>query len=187
MGVPNRPGSAAPVLVIFGGLPGVGKTTVARAAARRLQAAHVRIDSIETAITRSADFTSPVVVAGYEVGYAVAADQLALGLSVVADSVNPLAITRDAWLALAWAAGVLAVQVEVVCSDPAQHRDRVESRVTDVPGLTLPTWAAVRARDYEPWAPDVRVDTAYLSASQATDRLVAAVTARRAVAPSHHE
>ena len=39
----------------MGGLPGVGKTTVARAVARRLQAAHVRIDSIETAIARSED------------------------------------------------------------------------------------------------------------------------------------
>ncbi len=171
----------------MGGLPGVGKTTVAREVARRLHAAHLRIDSIETAISRSEDFGSPVIVAGYEVGYAVAADQLALDLSVVADSVNPLAITRDAWLGVAAAAGVPAVQVEVVCSDLAQHRARVETRVTDVPGLTLPTWAAVQARDYEPWEPDVRVDTAYLSVGQAADRVVAAVPAGLAVAPCHHD
>ena len=187
MEAPDQSASAATVLVILGGLPGVGKTTVARAVARRLQAAHVRIDSVETAIARSEDFTSPVIVAGYEVGYAVAADQLALGLSVVADSVNPLAITRAAWLGVAAVAGVPAVQVEVVCSDVAQHRNRVESRVTDVPGLTLPTWAAVQARDYEPWEPDVRVDTAYLSVGEATDRVVGAVMHRLGVAPSHHD
>ena len=124
---------------------------------------------------------------GYEVGYAVAADQLALGLSVVADSVNPLAITRSAWLGVAAVAGVPAVQVEVACSDVGQHRNRVESRVTDVPGLTLPTWVAVQARDYEPWEPDVRVDTAYLSATEAADRVVAAVAERLAVAPCHHD
>lgn len=171
----------------MGGLPGVGKTTVARAVARRLAAAHLRIDSIETAIARSEDFGSPVIVAGYEVGYAVAADQLALGLSVVADSVNPVAITREAWLRVARAAGVPAVQVEVVCSDLAQHRERVESGVSDLPGLTLPTWAAVQARDYEPWVPDERVDTAYLSVETATERIVTAVGERLAVAPCHHD
>jgi len=34
------------MLIIFGGLPGVGKTTIARKLARHLGAVHVRIDSI---------------------------------------------------------------------------------------------------------------------------------------------
>jgi len=38
------------VLVIFGGLPGVGKTTIAQELARQIGAMHVRIDSIEQAI-----------------------------------------------------------------------------------------------------------------------------------------
>ena len=42
-----------PVLIVLGGLPGVGKTTIARGLARRLDAVHIRIDSIELAIRES--------------------------------------------------------------------------------------------------------------------------------------
>jgi predicted kinase len=37
-------------LIIFGGLPGVGKTSIARELAQRIGAVHSRIDSIEQAI-----------------------------------------------------------------------------------------------------------------------------------------
>ncbi|WP_147899840.1 2-C-methyl-D-erythritol 4-phosphate cytidylyltransferase [Serinicoccus profundi] len=45
-------GEPVPVLVVLSGLPGVGKTTVARAACRRLGAAHVRVDTLEQALLR---------------------------------------------------------------------------------------------------------------------------------------
>jgi predicted kinase len=38
------------VLVVLGGLPGVGKTTIARELAIATNAVHVRIDSIEQAL-----------------------------------------------------------------------------------------------------------------------------------------
>ena len=38
------------MLVIFAGLPGVGKTAMARELARQIGATHLRIDSIEQAI-----------------------------------------------------------------------------------------------------------------------------------------
>ena len=175
------------LLVVLGGLPGVGKTAIARELARRLPATHLRIDSIEAAIAGSGDFGSPVVVAGYEVGYAVAADQLALGHAVVADCVNPIPVTRQAWLDVAARAGARAPQVEVVCSDTATHRARVEGRGTDLPGLTLPTWAQVQARDYRPWAADVRVDTAYLSAAEATHLILEALATAPGVGQSPHD
>ena len=36
------------MLIVFGGLPGAGKTTIARELARQIGAAYVRIDSIDT-------------------------------------------------------------------------------------------------------------------------------------------
>jgi predicted kinase len=112
------------VLVIVAGLPAAGKSTLSRALARRVGAAHVRVDTIEQAVVRSELAAHPVGPVGYAVGYAVAADLLAAGLGVVADSVSPLPVTREAWRAVAQTAGVAAVEVDVVCSDPAEHQRR---------------------------------------------------------------
>jgi len=76
------------MLIILGGLPGTGKTTIARELARQLGAVHVRIDSIEEAILDSGVWSSPINDAGYRVGYAVAADNLRIGGTVIADSVK---------------------------------------------------------------------------------------------------
>jgi adenylate kinase family enzyme len=43
---------SAAVLVVFGGLPGTGKTTLSRAVAEALGAVWLRIDAIEAAILR---------------------------------------------------------------------------------------------------------------------------------------
>jgi len=154
-------------------LPGVGKTTLARELARALRGVHVRIDSIEQAIRTSC--VGPVALddAGYRVGYAVAEDNLRLGRHVIADSVNPIPLTRDAWLAVASAAGVTAIEVEIVCSDRAEHRRRVEQRSADVPGLTPPSWQEVVARDYRPWSSaHVVVDTARLTFPESVDAVL---------------
>ena len=80
--------------MILSGLPGVGKTTIARELAAALTAVHVRIDSIEQAL-RDAGLT--VEEEGYRVAYAVAEDNLRLGRIVIADCVNPWPLTRRAW------------------------------------------------------------------------------------------
>src|SRR5580692_4332299 len=115
-------------LVIFSGLPGVGKTAISRELARQIGAAHLRIDSIEQAIRGSAIGNQPMVDVGYRVAYAVAEDNLRIGRVVIADSVNPLRLTRDAWVNVAKRAGVRAVEIEVRCSVPEEHRRRVEAR-----------------------------------------------------------
>ena len=56
------------------------------------------------------------------------------------------------------------VEVEVICSDGAAHRRRVEERVTDLPGFVQPTWAEVVDRDYQPREDDrLVIDTALTS------------------------
>ena len=140
-----------PRLVVFAGLPGTGKSTIARELARRLGAVWLRIDTIETAI---ADADTPLTDEGYRAAYALALDNLRLGLDVVGDSVNPWMETRDAWRDVATRAGADVLEVEVICSDAAEHRRRVEGRVSDVPGLTPPTWQEVVDRDYRPGTRD---------------------------------
>ncbi|WP_323187148.1 hypothetical protein [Streptomyces sp. NBC_00124] len=80
---------------------------------------------------------------------------------MIGESVNPLAVTRDAWREAAVRAGVSAVEVEVICSDRDEHRRRVASRSVDIPDLELPDWQQIIEREYEPWDRDhVVVDTA---------------------------
>jgi predicted kinase len=67
------------MLIIFGGLPGTGKTVIAQQLARELGAVYLRIDSMEQAIRDSGFVGKSIDDAGYRIGYAVAEDNLRLG------------------------------------------------------------------------------------------------------------
>ena len=82
------------MLIVLSGLPGTGKTTIARKLAIVLAAVYLRIDSIEQSIR---DAGRPVEGERYSVAHAVAEDNLRLGRIVVADCVNPWALTRCEW------------------------------------------------------------------------------------------
>ena len=160
-------------LVILSGLPGVGKTTIARELGVALSAVHVRIDSIEQAL-RNAGLT--VDEHGYRVAYAVAEDNLRLGRTVIADCVNPWPLTRREWEAVASRAAARALSVELVCSDIDEHKRRVESRSPDIDRHRVPTWSEVMAHDYRPWDSDrLVVDTARLNVPQSVQAIVSAI------------
>jgi predicted kinase len=163
------------MLIVLGGLPGVGKSSIARAFSKAASAVHIRIDSIEQAIRASGVTVVSLDDAGYRAAYAVAEDNLRLGHIVVADSVNPLPVTRVAWLEVAGRADVRVIEIEIVCSDKAKHRRRIEDRLKDG-RQTGPTWEEVVARDYHAWSSATRViDTARLTVDQAVADLLAAV------------
>jgi predicted kinase len=129
--------------------------------ARQIAAAYLRIDSIEQSLCDAGAVSHPINDAGYRVSYAIAEDNLRVGRTVIADSVNPLAVTRDAWLAVADRAQVKATEIEIICSDQLEHRRRVETRFTDISGLRLPAWSDVISRDYDRWTREhLIVDTA---------------------------
>jgi predicted kinase len=160
------------MLIIFGGLPGVGKTTLAKAAAREWEAVFLRMDAIEQALHFSGTLQGEVGPAGYLVAYRLAEENLRIGRTVVADSVNPLNITRDAWLLVAADASKDAVEIEVICSDPAEHRRRVETRNAGIDGLPCPTWQAVLERAYDDWTrPHLILDTAKKTIEEVTEEL----------------
>ena len=168
------------LLIVVGGLPGTGKTALATGLARVLDATYLRIDTIEQAIrnaTTSADASDP---AGYVVAHAVAEENLRLGRSVVADGVNPVASARLAWKSVSQRVGVRLFEVEVICSDAGEHRDRVERRRGDIDGLELPAWRDVQATCYEPWAGDhVVIDTAHRSIAESLTSVHALLLARK--------
>jgi predicted kinase len=163
-----------PTLYIFSGLPGSGKSTLAQLLAVRVGAAYVRIDTIEQALRDVCSID--VQGEGYRLAYRVTADNLRLGISVVADSCNPIELTRREWEGVARDTGALYVNIEVVCSDPREHQKRVETRLSTVPGLTLPTWRDVTERQYDDWTVDrVVVDTFGRSEQETLDELLAKI------------
>jgi len=103
----------------------------------------------------------PTGVAAYEVAHAVAESCLRAGTPVIVDAVNPVEDARRAWRELAALTGALIRVDEVVCSDAAEHRRRVERRHADIDGHEVPTWEQVLEREYEPWSEERLVlDTA---------------------------
>ncbi|WP_150308449.1 AAA family ATPase [Planctomonas psychrotolerans] len=137
------------------GLPGAGKSSVAERLAVLLGAALVSVDPIESAI-RAAGIPAdqPTGLAAYCAAEAVAGGILATGQSVIIDAVNAVEPARLQWITLAARAGAPLRMVEVVCSDPAVHRARLESRDRGLSHLPEPTWHRVeRVRaDYAAWS-----------------------------------
>jgi len=162
------------MLIVFGGLPGTGKTTVAKGLAQKLDAVYLRVDTIEQALRSSAVLKTDVGTAGYVIAYRLAEDNLRIGRVVVADSVNSLQVTRDAWLSVAEHASTKVAEVEVICSDAVEHRRRVETRWSDIEELKLPAWQDVVDREYENWdRPHIVIDTASKTVRETVAELLA--------------
>ena len=155
-----------PLLIVFGGLPGTGKTKLARGLARRLAATHLRFDTIAQSLKAAGLAVRPT---GYVIANALAADNLRLDRTVIADCVNPVLASRIGWRETALRCRARPVEIEIVCSDPAEHRRRVEDRVADIEGLILPNWDEITSKPYEPWDQNPLVLDA---AGTSIDRLV---------------
>ena len=158
-------------LYIFSGLPASGKSTLAQLLSRRVGAMYLRIDTVEQGIRDLFDFK--VEGEGYRLSYRILKDNLNLGLSVIADSCNPIKLTRDEWQEVAISAGAHFINIEIKCSDPVEHECRANIRDCQVTDLILPTWEQIKNRRYEQWERDViQIDTAGKSVEQSFHELM---------------
>jgi predicted kinase len=166
-----HPHLSSPCLYILGGLPGTGKSTLSQSLARHLRAVWLRIDTLEQSLRNQG--LSVVADEGYQLAYALARDNLRLGLSVVADAVNPIAITRNAWRQVAQDGQCPYQELEIICSDAAIHRQRLLQRPDTVPGLARTPWQAVQTRTYEAWPTAYQLDTAHNTPAESLEQLLA--------------
>ena len=70
---------------------------------------------------------------GYRLAYRVAADNLRLGINVIADSCNPIDLTRREWVNVAVKENVGYVNIEVACSDLTEHQSLTENQLHTSP------------------------------------------------------
>ncbi len=160
------------MLIVFSGLPGTGKTTIAKGLVDTLGALYLRIDTIEQAIRNLGALAQDVARSGYMVASEVALSSLNLGRTVIVDCVNPVIERRIAWSDIALRAGVRLMNIEVICSDKKEHQRRVETRLGDIQGLTPPTWQSVLDHEYETWADTpFSIDTALTLPVQAVSMI----------------
>lgn len=160
------------MLIALSGRPGTGKTTIARLLAHRVPAVHVRIDTIEQALLRAGS-PAPLGPAGYVVAYGIASDNLRLGRLVIADCVNALQASRNAWEKVAVACQVAYLPVHLVCSDTHEHRRRVAQRQADIEGQVLPTWEQVSVAPFDQQTSEVlAIDTSACDAEGAVELIM---------------
>lgn len=150
--------NTTPVLYIFSGLPGVGKTTLSKKLSTYLKAAYLRIDTIEQTLKDTCNIK--VEGEGYDLAYKIAEDNLLLGNSVVSDSCNPINLTRNAWKEIAKNTNSNFKDIEVICSNLDAHKKRAEERLSNIKNLILPTWEQIKNRGYDIWETDrIIIDT----------------------------
>jgi 2-phosphoglycerate kinase len=128
------------------GLPGTGKTAIAEAIGARLLKPVVSVDPIESAILRAGiDADQPTGLAAYLVAETLTETVMRAGHGAPA---------REQWVGLAARSGETLRFIEVVCSDPAVHRTRLEERERHLPHLVSPSWFAVEQSldDYAEWS-----------------------------------
>jgi predicted kinase len=140
-------GTVPAVLIAMAGLPGAGKTTVADAVTRRTGWPVLAVDPVEAALL-AAGITAdqPTGLAASLAVGALAEHLLRLGRTVLVDAVNAAPEARARWEDLALRTGTTLVFVEVVCSDPELHRQRLEHRRRDLGDLPEPRWDSLDQR-----------------------------------------
>jgi predicted kinase len=113
----------------------------------------VRVRLPKAGIPRDDDTTG---VAAYKVAAVVAGDSLGLGISLIIDAVCGTEPGKQMWRDLAAKHQAELTIIECTVSDRELHKQRIEERVRNIPGMIEVTWARVqhhRSR-YEAWPED---------------------------------
>jgi len=141
-------------LVVVGGLPGTGKSTLADALAASRGCPVFNKDRLEASLWRDGITAEQGSWdAAEHLLTTLAGEQLRRDQSAILDTVARRPDSRAAWRAIAEEFDARFRLIECVCRDRDLHRRRLEGRVRGIPGWYEVSWDQVersRARG-EPW------------------------------------
>lgn len=144
-------------LIVFSGLPGTGKSTLAEAVGRQLSIPVFAKDWLEATLIRSELLPSnpdkPLGSAGYQLLTTLAERQLRLNQSVILDSVASTKTIRETWFRLSQQYQAKWRVIECICSDESVHRSKLAKRERHIPSWHELTWSDVETVKgyYVPW------------------------------------
>lgn len=141
-----------PTLIVIAGMPGGGKTTMARLVSRRLGIPVFAKDRVQR-VLRDHNLAQANTGDGYYVILDMADEQLGLGLSCILDATFPLDHFRTVASEIAQRHKAKFSALYCYCSDDDIWRERMGDRVHYVPGWKPVGWEDVtRMRAYyQPW------------------------------------
>jgi len=140
-------------LVVFSGLPGTGKSTLAEVIGKQFGIPVFAKDWLEAVLLQNGlqptQDGKALGYVGYELLTSLAERQLMLGQSAILDSVASIQKIRDAWKSLAGKYLAEWRVIECLCSDETIHRERLLTRERDIPGWHELEWSEVeRVKEY---------------------------------------
>ena len=144
-------------LIVFSGLPGTGKSTLAEAVGKYFGIPVFAKDWLEASLLQSGlkptRIDRQLGYAGYELLTVLGKRQLMLGQSVILDSVAGTKTIRTTWRQLAKRYGAEWRVIECICSDKSIHRARLKERKRGIPGWHELTWSDIEkvGQYYVPW------------------------------------
>ena len=147
-------------LIIFSGLPGTGKSSLAEAVGRNLLIPVFAKDWLEATLLKCELLPSnpdkPLGSAGYEILTVLAERQLMLGQSVILDSVAGTQSIRRSWRSLATQYQAEWRVIECICSEEPFHQAKLKTRQRHIPGWHELEWSDVEKVKsyYSSWEED---------------------------------
>jgi len=140
----------SPRIILVGGIPGTGKTTVAKEISTYLKIPFFNKDLLESAlIEKGVCSIKELNGVGYALMERIALSELAFGRSVILDCVASSKRVNEHWSSFKTKD---IRYIECVCSDQALHKARLETRKRNIPGWYELTWNDIEniTKSYEP-------------------------------------